>query len=126
MSDLLNKYVKFVRGSQAAYNALEKKEHINWLKDDIDDGNCRILTNARCLSEGVDVPALDAVMFLNPRNSLVDVIQSVGRVMRKSEGKKYGYVILPIGISATVVTYLAISSLVVLSGIVAIFLADTL
>jgi len=58
--------------------------------------SCRILTNARCLSEGVDVPALDAVMFLAPRKSQVDVIQSVGRVMRRAEGKKYGYIILPV------------------------------
>ena len=90
--------IKHVDGS---FNALEKKERINWLKDDIKDGECRILTNARCLSEGVDVPALDAVMFLNPRSSMIDIIQSVGRVMRKSEGKKYGYVILPIGVSAS-------------------------
>ncbi|AQX21118.1 hypothetical protein Bcsk_004600 [Bartonella sp. CDC_skunk] len=61
---------------------------------------CRILTNARCLSEGVDVPALDAIMFLNPRKSQIDVVQAVGRVMRRSEGKKMGYVILPIGIPA--------------------------
>ena len=90
--------IKHVDGS---FNALEKKERINWLKDDIKDGECRILTNARCLSEGVDVPALDAVMFLNPRSSMIDIIQSVGRVMRKAEGKKYGYVILPIGVSAS-------------------------
>lgn len=96
--ELVNIDIKHVDGS---FNALEKKECINWLKEDIDDGECRILTNARCLSEGVDVPALDAVMFLNPRSSMVDIIQSVGRVMRKSEGKKYGYVILPIGISAS-------------------------
>lgn len=96
--NLVNVDIRHVDGS---FNALEKKECINWLKDDIEDGNCRILTNARCLSEGVDVPALDAVMFLNPRSSMVDIIQSVGRVMRKSEGKKYGYVILPIGISAS-------------------------
>jgi predicted helicase len=62
------------------------------------DGTCRILTNARCLSEGVDVPALDAVMFLSPRKSVVDIVQSVGRVMRKAPGKAYGYIILPIGI----------------------------
>ena len=62
------------------------------------DGECRILTNARCLSEGVDVPALDAVLFLAPRRSQIDVVQSVGRVMRKAPGKKYGYIILPIGI----------------------------
>ena len=57
-----------------------------------------MLTNARCLSEGVDVPALDAVIFFNPRNSMVDVVQSVGRVMRKSEGKDYGYIILPVAV----------------------------
>lgn len=96
--ELVHIDIKHVDGS---FNALEKKECINWLKEDIEDGECRILTNARCLAEGVDVPALDAVMFLNPRSSMVDIIQSVGRVMRKSEGKKYGYVILPIGISAS-------------------------
>lgn len=90
--------IKHVDGGN---NALEKKSAINWLKDDIPDGECRILTNAKCLSEGVDVPALDAVMFLNPRSSVVDIIQSVGRVMRKNDEKKYGYIILPIGVSAT-------------------------
>ncbi|WP_375660412.1 helicase-related protein, partial [Bartonella sp. CL74QHWL] len=68
------------------------------LKADSGEDVCRILTNARCLSEGVDVPALDAIMFLNPRKSQIDVVQAVGRVMRRSEGKKMGYVILPIGI----------------------------
>lgn len=96
--NLVNIDIKHVDGS---FNALEKKERINWLKDDIEDGKCRILTNARCLAEGVDVPALDAVMFLNPRSSMTDIIQSVGRVMRKADGKKYGYVILPIGVSAS-------------------------
>ena len=60
------------------------------------ESECRILSNVRCLSEGVDVPALDAVLFLSPRNSQVDVVQAVGRVMRKAEGKEYGYVILPV------------------------------
>lgn len=84
------------------FNALTRNEKLDWLKEEtVDKGNiCRILSNARCLAEGVDVPALDAVMFLNPRNSVVDVVQSVGRVMRKAEGKKYGYVILPIGVPA--------------------------
>ena len=49
-----------------------------------------------CLSEGVDVPSLDAVMFLPGKNSQIDVVQSVGRVMRRSEGKKYGYIIIPV------------------------------
>ncbi len=83
-------------------NVMERTSALDWLKADPPSGGnvCRILTNARCLSEGVDVPALDAVMFLNPRNSEVDVVQSVGRVMRRAEGKEYGYIILPIGIPA--------------------------
>lgn len=83
-------------------NVVQRNQKLNWLKNNIgqDDPVCRILTNARCLSEGVDVPALDAAIFLNPRDSVVDVVQSVGRVMRKDPAgrKKYGYVILPIGI----------------------------
>lgn len=82
-------------------NVLTRTAHLDWLKADAPGGStCRILTNARCLSEGVDVPALDAVLFLNPRNSEVDVVQSVGRVMRRAEGKEYGYIILPVGIPA--------------------------
>ncbi|MHB8447718.1 MAG: type ISP restriction/modification enzyme, partial [Rudaea sp.] len=83
-------------------DALRRAHLLDWLREDTGkDGNvCRILSNARCLSEGVDVPALDAVLFLNPRNSVVDVVQAVGRVMRRVEGKKYGYIILPVGIPA--------------------------
>ena len=84
------------------FNALQRNEQLSWLKAPLPEGECRILTNARCLSEGVDVPALDAVMFLNPRNSVVDVVQSVGRVMRKSDGKDYGYIILPVAVPAGV------------------------
>jgi predicted helicase len=82
--------------------AAEKNHKLDWLKADVPDETCRILSNVRCLSEGVDVPALDAVLFLTPRNSQVDVVQSVGRVMRKPrEGnKKLGYVILPVVIPA--------------------------
>jgi len=70
---------------------------VSWLKSADETANeCRVLTNVRCLSEGVDVPSLDAVMFLSARNSQVDVVQSVGRVMRKSPGKKYGYIIIPV------------------------------
>ncbi|WP_243640866.1 type ISP restriction/modification enzyme [Lonepinella koalarum] len=77
-------------------NAGEKSSRIEWLKAETDANTCRILSNVRCLSEGVDVPALDAVLFLTPRNSQVDVVQSVGRVMRKAEGKTQGYIILPV------------------------------
>ena len=81
-------------------DVLKRNHELDWLRDNIGNAEnvCRILSNARCLSEGVDVPALDAVIFLNPRDSVVDVVQSVGRVMRKAPGKQYGYVILPIGI----------------------------
>ncbi len=82
------------------YNALQRNAELAWLKAPVGDGECRILTNARCLSEGVDVPALDAVLFLQPRNSIVDVVQSVGRVMRLSPKKEYGYVILPVAVPA--------------------------
>ncbi|MCK8615265.1 DEAD/DEAH box helicase [Gordonia sp. C13] len=84
------------------FNALRRNEQLAWLKAPIPEGECRILTNARCLSEGVDVPALDAVMFLHPRNSVVDVVQSVGRVMRLSQDKDYGYIILPVAVPAGV------------------------
>ncbi len=84
------------------YDALRRNARLDWLKAESPENTCRILSNARCLSEGVDVPALDAVLFLNPRKSIIDVVQSVGRVMRRAEGKKYGYIILPIGIPADV------------------------
>lgn len=83
----------------------KKEEKLNWLKatpEPVFDENgqerpiCRVLSNVRCLSEGVDVPALDAVLFLTPRSSQVDVVQSVGRVMRLAPNKKRGYVILPV------------------------------
>ena len=77
-------------------SAPERDELLGWLKAETDSGECRVLTNVRCLSEGVDVPSLDAVMFLSARNSQVDVVQSVGRVMRKAPGKKYGYIIIPV------------------------------
>lgn len=78
-------------------SATERDSLMSWLKEEPGESNeSRVLTNVRCLSEGVDVPTLDAVMFLSARNSQVDVVQSVGRVMRKSPGKEYGYIIIPI------------------------------
>ena len=82
-------------------SATRRDEELMWLKAQPDnERECRILTNARCLSEGVDVPSLDAVVFISPKNSQVDVVQSVGRVMRRSEGKKYGYIIIPVVVPA--------------------------
>lgn len=83
-------------------NATDRNELLSWLKAEPNERECRVLTNVRCLSEGVDVPSLDAVLFLSARNSQVDVVQSVGRVMRKSPGKKYGYIIIPIVVPADV------------------------
>lgn len=79
-----------------------RDELLGWLKTGSEHNECRVLTNVRCLSEGVDVPSLDAVMFLSARNSQVDVVQSVGRVMRKSPGKNYGYIIIPVVVPANV------------------------
>ena len=79
-----------------------RDELLGWLKAKGEVNECRILTNVRCLSEGVDVPSLDAVMFLSARNSQVDVVQSVGRVMRKAPGKKYGYIIIPVVVPSTI------------------------
>jgi predicted helicase len=83
-------------------SAPQRDELLGWLKAETTDNECRILTNVRCLSEGVDVPSLDAVLFLSARNSQVDVVQSVGRVMRKAPGKKYGYIIIPVVVPADV------------------------
>lgn len=85
--------------------ASERAEKLSWLKNVSQDSqDCHILCNVKCLSEGVDVPSLDAVMFLSAKNSQVDVVQSVGRVMRKSKttDKKYGYIIIPIVVPADI------------------------
>ena len=82
-------------------SATKRDGELMWLKEQPEnERECRMLTNARCLSEGVDVPSLDAVVFISPKNSQVDVVQSVGRVMRRSEGKKYGYIIIPVVVPA--------------------------
>ena len=81
-----------------------RKEKLRWLADvddpDEDGGECHVLSNVHCLSEGVDVPNLDAIMFLQPKKSRIEVVQAVGRVMRRFEGKEYGYIILPVVIPA--------------------------
>ncbi|WP_435988512.1 DEAD/DEAH box helicase [Sulfitobacter sp. SH24] len=97
--DRLDIEIEHVDGT---FNAKSRNQLLDWLKVGSQGNAARILTNARCLSEGVDVPSLDAIMFLHPRKSLIDVVQSVGRVMRRAEGKKMGYVILPVGVPAGV------------------------
>ena len=87
-------------------NTKEKNKMLDWLRgignNTIEDGTCHILTNARCLSEGVDVPSLDSVIFMAKKRSQVDIIQAVGRVMRKfgsGNEKIYGYIIIPVVIN---------------------------
>ncbi|WP_276937939.1 type ISP restriction/modification enzyme [Ferrimicrobium acidiphilum] len=89
--------IKHIDGTMGA---LERNSDLNWLRED--SAECRLLTNAKCLSEGVNVPSLDAVMFLQPRKSQIDVVQAVGRVMRRTEGKNFGYVILPVVVPSNV------------------------
>ena len=92
-----SKYKIAVRHVDSNMSANDRRKEIEWLKESNDElKECRILSNARCLQEGVDVPALDAVTFLDPKKSPVDIIQAIGRVMRKDENKEHGYVILPI------------------------------
>lgn len=99
-SDNLQVECRHVDGTM---NAAVRAREMDWLTEGAGTEEvpvCRILTNARCLSEGVDVPTLDAVLFLSPRKSQVDVIQAVGRVMRRAEGKDFGYIILPVAVPA--------------------------
>ena len=104
VNDYLNSedgYYVNVRHVDGSMNALEKNEALDWLaSDDIPEDSARILSNVRFLTEGIDVPNLDAIIFLSPRKSQVDIVQAVGRIIRKFEGKEYGYIILPIVVPA--------------------------
>ncbi|WRB06769.1 DEAD/DEAH box helicase [Helicobacter pylori] len=86
--------IDHVDGTMNCKDRLEKLEELNKFEPNI----CKVLSNARCLSEGVDVPALDSVIFFDGRSAMVDIIQAVGRVMRKAKNKKRGYIILPIAL----------------------------
>ena len=84
---------KHVDGSTSAVN---RSHALRDLNEAPRRNALRAITNARLFTEGVDVPALDAVAFLDPRASQVDVVQAVGRVMRSAPGKRYGYVVVPV------------------------------
>ena len=84
------------RHIDGSMSSVEKSEHLRWLREEPEEGHCKILFNVRCLSEGVDVPSLDGVVFLSPRKSMVEVVQIVGRVMRRAPNKERGYVIIPV------------------------------
>jgi superfamily II DNA or RNA helicase len=59
-----------------------------------------LMTNARCLTEGVDIPAIDCVAFVDPKQSRVDIVQAAGRALRRFPGKEYGYILLPLIVPA--------------------------
>ena len=80
----------------ASASALQRNRELRALADADRDGECRLVCNVKLFTEGVDVPSLDAVAFLDPRDSQVDVVQAVGRVMRKAPGKRFGYIIIPV------------------------------
>lgn len=90
------------RHVDGSMTSAHRAQDLKWLASEPEfENQCRVITNVRCLSEGVDVPALDSVIFLSARNSQVDVVQSVGRVMRNfgkgtADEKKYGYIIIPV------------------------------
>jgi Predicted helicase len=84
--------IKHIDGKMSAF---EKRNRIDWLKGG-NDNKAHILTNAKVLTEGIDVPALDFVAFLEPKESIVDIIQALGRVIRKAEGKDFGLIFIPL------------------------------
>ncbi len=86
--------IDHIDGTMNCKVRLEKLEKLNAFKPN----TCKVLSNARCLSEGVDVPALDSIVFFDGKSAMVDIIQAVGRVMRKAKHKKRGYIILPIAL----------------------------
>ena len=90
---LLDLHVLHIDGTT---RASLRAQALNQLNNDIPQGQCRLVTNAKCLTEGVDVPDLDAVLFMEPRRSKIEIVQAVGRVMRKGSGKKRGYIVLPV------------------------------
>ncbi|WQX58441.1 DEAD/DEAH box helicase [Helicobacter pylori] len=86
--------IDHIDGTMNCKERLEKLEELN----QFEPNTCKVLSNARCLSEGVDVPALDSIVFFDGKSAMVDIIQAVGRVMRKAKNKKRGYIILPIAL----------------------------
>ncbi len=86
--------IDHIDGTMNCKERLEKLEELN----EFETNTCKVLSNARCLSEGVDVPALDSIVFFDGKSAMVDIIQAVGRVMRKAKRKKRGYIILPIAL----------------------------
>jgi predicted helicase len=89
--------LRHIDGSMSAF---EKRRRLDWLRE----GSAQephLLSNAKVLTEGIDVPSLDVVAFLDPKESVVDIIQAVGRVVRTAENKNYGLIFIPLILQAT-------------------------
>lgn len=95
-----NRYHVNVKHVDGSMNALQKKDAIDWLVADLPDDEARVLSNVKFLTEGIDVPNLDAIIFFAPKQSQIDIVQAVGRIMRKYKDKEYGYIILPVVVPA--------------------------
>ena len=91
----LNVVAKHLDGNSTA---LERNLELRQLRQAPRRRECRVVCNAKLFTEGVDVPELDAIAFLDPRKSPIDIVQAVGRVMRRSEGKEFGYIIVPVAV----------------------------
>ena len=99
--EIVKSYNKFnkkivIQHIDGNFPAFERKKLLDWLREEPVENEVRILSNAKVLTEGIDVPALDCIAFFDPRKSTVDIIQAMGRVMRKVPEKRYGYVIIPV------------------------------
>ena len=99
VNDLLPDNYKSNLSSGYVNGHMRTRQKSNLLKklQEAHEGETYLLTNARCLTEGIDVPNLDAVCFVDPRTSMVDIVQAVGRVLRKGlNPSKVGKIIIPI------------------------------
>lgn len=97
-SEFSNEYKKKFEGSASIFHISSKLniEQRSGCMSGFRDAERSIISNARCLTEGVDVPTVDMVAFLNPKSSKIDIVQAIGRALRTSPGKKFGYIFLPL------------------------------
>ena len=102
-ADVRARQLSWLRAASAAQDPLqyagsdgEGRGQVQGDGGDQRGATCRVLANAKVLSEGVDVPALDAVVFMDPRKSTIDITQAVGRAIRRAEGKELGYIVIPV------------------------------
>ena len=82
----------FVSGTMPTNYRRQKLEQLK----ELSQGDYAVLSNARCLSEGVDVPALDGIAIIDPKASQIDIVQTVGRAIRLSDNKSVGTILLPV------------------------------